>query len=50
MKCGAIIEVIWVVSMEYYTQTSLDEYYSLDEYVEEETVNVEEETIKESEI
>jgi len=30
--------------MEYYSQTSLDEYYTLDEHLEEEDVKVEEET------
>jgi|GEM_PF-3844651 len=35
--------------MEYYGQTSLDEYYTLDENLEEETVDgVEEEPIEES--
>jgi len=34
--------------MEYYSQTSLDEYYTLDEYLEKETVEVEEETVGEA--
>jgi hypothetical protein len=33
--------------MEYYSQTTLDEYYTLDEHVEGETVEVEEETVGE---
>jgi hypothetical protein len=33
-----------VVSLKYYSQTSLDEYYTLDEHLEEEDVKVEEET------
>jgi hypothetical protein len=33
--------------MEYYSQTSLDEYYTLDEYLERETVEVEDETVGE---
>jgi len=33
--------------MEYYSQTSLDEYYTLDEHLEKETVEVEEETVGE---
>jgi hypothetical protein len=33
--------------MEYYSQTSLDEYYTLDEHVEKETVEVEEEAVGE---
>ncbi|MCL7389719.1 MAG: hypothetical protein LZ173_07310 [Thaumarchaeota archaeon] len=33
--------------MEYYSQTTLDEYYTLDEHVERETVEVEEETVGE---
>jgi hypothetical protein len=37
-----------VVHIEYYSQTSLDEYYTLDEHIEEETVKVEEETIEET--
>jgi len=33
--------------MEYYSQTTLDEYYTLDEHVERETVEVEDETVGE---
>jgi hypothetical protein len=32
--------------MEYYSRTSLDEYYTLDEHLEEEDVKVEEETVE----